>query len=136
MFFFWVRNLGYEVNLRKKLLLRQSVPKRFTLINFPLSTQQDFQKIFVLSRRRTAYRYESLEFLVACYATLHPALSVRRSIRPSVRHTLLFLLFCGLRPHYSCPNDEVTSNMAPCPPARDWDSRLSGLVFSEWRKSS
>ena len=37
-------------------------------------------------------------FLVACYATLHPALSVRWSVgplsRPSVRHTLLF----GQRP--------------------------------------
>ena len=36
-------------------------------------------------------------FLVACYATLHPALSVRRSVgqsvRPSVRHTLLFFVF-------------------------------------------
>ena len=36
-------------------------------------------------------------FLVACYATLHPALKVRPSIgqlvRPSVHHTLLFLVF-------------------------------------------
>merc|ERR1711911_324998 len=54
----------------------------------------------------------------------HPALavgpsvhwSVRSSIGPSVhqsiRHTLLFCFFCGLWPHYSCPNDEATSNMA------------------------
>ena len=46
-------------------------------------------------------------FLGACYATLQPALSVR--------HTLLFV-FCGLWPHCSCPNDQVTSNTAPAHP--------------------
>ena len=62
--------------------------------------------------------------LVACYATLHPALlvcpSVRRSIRPfvcrsihtSVRHTLLFWRYCGIWSHCSCPNDQVTSDTA------------------------
>ena len=63
-------------------------------------------------------------FLVACYATLHPALSVppsvRRSIHPSVRrsvrHTLLLFGFCGLWPHRTCPNDEVTSIKAPAHP--------------------
>ena len=38
------------------------------------------------------------------------------SIRPSVRHTLLFLGFCGFWPHCSCPNDGVTSIMAPAHP--------------------
>ena len=33
-------------------------------------------------------------FLVACYATLHPALSVR----PLVRHTLLFFVFAVFGP--------------------------------------
>ena len=46
--------------------------------------------------------------------------SVRRSIgpsvSPSVRHTLLFLGFCGFWPHCSCPNDGVTSIMAPAHP--------------------
>ena len=59
-------------------------------------------------------------FLVACYATLHPALSVHQSVRPLVRpfvrHTLLFLGFCGFWPHCSCPNDGVTSIMAPAHP--------------------
>ena len=63
-------------------------------------------------------------FLVACYATLQPALSVRPSVRPLVRpsvcpsvwHTLLFSGFCGLWPHCSCPNDLVTSNTAPAHP--------------------
>ena len=42
--------------------------------------------------------------------------SVRPSVRPSVRHTLLFWGFCGLWPHCSCPNDLVTSNTAPAHP--------------------
>ena len=42
--------------------------------------------------------------------------SVRPSVGPSVRHTLLFLGFCGLWPHCSCPNDQVTSNTAPAHP--------------------
>ena len=62
----------------------------------------------------------ALHFLVACYATLHPALSVRPSvhwsIHQSVHHTLLFLFFCGLWPHCSCPNDQVTSNTTPAHP--------------------
>ena len=32
--------------------------------------------------------WEFLWFLVACYATLHPALSVRRSVGPSVRRSV------------------------------------------------
>ena len=40
-------------------------------------------------------------------------MSVCPSVRPSVRHTLLFLGSCGLWPYCSCPNDGVTSNMAP-----------------------
>ena len=59
-------------------------------------------------------------FLVACYATLHPALSVRPSVGPSVgpsvRHTLLFLGFWDFWLHCSCPNDLVTSIMAPAHP--------------------
>ena len=34
------------------------------------------------------------------------------SVGPLVRHTLLFLGFCGLWPHCTCPNDLVTSNTA------------------------
>ena len=53
-------------------------------------------------------------FLVACYATLYPALlvcwSVHRSVGPS---HLIYFWFCGFQPHCSCPNDEVTTNRAP-----------------------
>ena len=63
-----------------------------------------------------------------CYATLHSALSVRRTVglfvhplvRPSVRlsarpsHSTFF--FCGFWPHCSCPDDQVTSNTTPAHP--------------------
>ena len=42
--------------------------------------------------------------------------SVRWSVRLSVRHTLLFLGFCSLWLHCSCPSDQVTSNKAPAHP--------------------
>ena len=42
--------------------------------------------------------------------------SVGLLVRPSVRHTLLLLGFCGLWAHCSCPNDQVTSNTAPAHP--------------------
>ena len=54
-----------------------------------------------------------LQFLVACYATLQPALSVRRSVGPSVRHTLLFRRSWGFWLYHSCPNAPLTSNIAP-----------------------
>ena len=40
------------------------------------------------------YLFEPTQFLVACYATLHPALSVRQCVGPSVSlsvgHTFLY----------------------------------------------
>ena len=57
-----------------------------------------------------------LRFLVACYATLHPALSASLSqsdgwlVGPS--HLTLFMFFI-LWPHCTCPNALVTSQMAP-----------------------
>ena len=45
--------------------------------------------------------------------------SVRRSFRPLVRPSVtlnFFCFFCGLWPHCSCPNDGVTSIMAPAHP--------------------
>jgi len=43
-----------------------------------------------------------------------------RSVRRSVRHTLLFFVFCALCPHCPCPNDEVAANMAPAHPHATW----------------
>ena len=42
--------------------------------------------------------------------------SVGLSVRPSVRHTLLFWGFRGLWPHCPCQNDQVSSNTAPAHP--------------------
>ena len=86
----------------------------------------------------TIVRISILKFLVACYATLQPALSVRPSdrrsvrpsVRPSVRHTLLFLGFCGLWPHCSCPNDGEALNMAPAHPHATWVAVYPALFFS------
>ena len=47
---------------------------------------------------------------------LSVGLSVSQSVGPLVHHILLFLFFCGLWPHCSCPNDQVTSNTAPAHP--------------------
>ena len=96
---------------------------------FPFSISDFFNELNKVSSARPSSSFFRLSFLffflicvlVACYATLQPALSVRssvgpsvcRSVRPLVRHTLLFWGFCGLWPHCSCPNDEATSNMAP-----------------------
>ena len=68
---------------------------------------------FVYIERKSISCISSITFLVACYATLQPALSVRPSVGPSVRrsvrHTLLFLGFCSFWLHCSCPNDLMTS---------------------------
>ena len=55
-------------------------------------------------------------FLVACYATLHPALSVRLSVGRSVGHTFTFFMNFIFWPHCSCPNATLPSNMAPAHP--------------------
>ena len=56
------------------------------------------------------------------HATVHTSLS----IRPLV--TLFFHdFFFG--PHCSCPNGRKNLKYGPCPPARDFGSRVSGLVF-------
>merc|ERR1711942_261650 len=55
----------------------------------------------------------TMSFFVACYATLHPALSVGRSVGWS--HFTFFMIFM-FGPHCSCPNGLVTSNMAPAHP--------------------
>ena len=58
--------------------------------------------------------------------------SVRRpvgpSVGPSVRHTLLFLGFLGFLASLLLPKWSGDLNYGPCPPARDWGSRVSGLV--------
>ena len=57
------------------------------------------------------FRRSGFSFLVACYATLPPVLSVRLSVHLSI--CPFRLIFFGLWPHCICPNAQVTSNMAP-----------------------
>ena len=72
-------------------------------------------------------------FLVACYATLHPALSVgpsvRQSVRRSVRHTLLFWRLWGFWLYRSCPNVSLTSIMAPAHPHATGVAVYPALLF-------
>ena len=80
-------------------------------------------------------RVSAIRFLVACYATLHPALSVRRSFRRSVGLSVrpshfTFSALMGVLALLLLPKCSTDLNYGPCPPARDWGSRVSGLVQS------
>ena len=72
-------------------------------------------------------------FLVACYATLHLALSVRPlvhpSVRPSVGPSITLSGFLRLLASLLLPKWWSASNYGPGPPACDWGSRVSGLAF-------
>ena len=78
-------------------------------------------------------------FLVECYATLYP---LCRSVGPLVHPSVCPLVRLSVRPshftffgflrslaslllHKWC----IDLNHGPCPPARDWGCRVSGLVF-------
>ena len=70
-------------------------------------------------------------FLVACYATLHPALSVGWSVGLSVGWSVTFYFFYEFyfRTSLLLPKWSGDLKYGPCPPARDFGSRESGLVF-------
>ena len=63
-----------------------------------------------------------------CYATLHPALLVRRSVGPYIRHTYFFVFFLWSLASQLLPKWSSDLKYIPCPPARDWGSCVSGLV--------
>ena len=86
--------------------------------------------------------YSWVHFLVACNTTLHPALSVRRSIHPSVHPSVrpsvhwsvgpahfTFLAFMGFLAIPLLPKCSTDHKYGPCLPARDWDSHVSRLVL-------
>ena len=73
--------------------------------------------------------------LMVCYAcifsrlhaTLHPALSVGQLLGWYVGHTLLFYVSYHMM-SLLLPKWSSDLKYCPCPPARDWGSRVSGLV--------
>ena len=67
-----------------------------------------------------------MSFLVACYAILHSALSVRPLVRLSHFTFSAFKVFLAIPLLPKCSTDLKNG---PCPPARDWGSRVSGLVY-------
>ena len=71
-------------------------------------------------------------FLVACYATLHPALSVHRSI--GLSHFTFFGFLWSLASQL-LPIWSSDLKCGPRPPPRDWGSRVSGLGLYEWREN-
>ena len=81
--------------------------------------------------KRKGFFFLSFFFLVACYATQQPALSVRRSIHRSVRRsvTLYFFGFLWSLASQLLPKCLIDIEYSPCPPASDWNSRVSGLVL-------
>ena len=82
------------------------------------------------------YLFEPTQFLVACYVTLHllcqsVGVSFHLSVRWSVHWShisFLFCFFCGFWP-VLLPKWSADLNYGPCPPAQNWGSRGSGLVF-------
>ena len=76
-------------------------------------------------------------FLVACYATLHPALSVRPSIHPSIHPLVLQLHFtfqhlCGFLACRFCSNAPLTSNMVPDHPHMTRVALYLALLVADW----
>ena len=100
-----------SIHLSIQPLLHTSIPPSVHLSVRPLSIAQSVIHI---------------HFLVACYATLHPALSVSRLVGWSV--TLYFFNDFIFSTSLFLPKRSVDLKYGPCPPARDFGSRVSGLV--------
>ena len=73
------------------------------------------------------------QFLLGCYATLHPTFSVRQSIHLSVCLSIhpsyfTFLPLMGVLAILLLPKCSTNLSYGPCPPTRNWGSCVSGLV--------
>ena len=69
--------------------------------------------VWRLLTRHTSRMWAESCFLVACFATLHPALTVRPLLFGQSDFTFFNLfIFCCLLPHCSCPNTLVISNIS------------------------
>ena len=109
--------------------------------------------VFVRAFLRTICRFSFL-FSLSFFTTFFPILlffsrvlrdstprfvgpSVRRSVRPSVRRSVhpshfTFLALMGFLALLLLPKCFTDRNYGPCRPARDWGSRVSGLVLVAW----
>ena len=79
---------------------------RFASVTFPKYLVTHFSRVL----HGSTPRFVGLSVRPLVRPLVHPLLHL------SLRQTLLFKFFCGLWPHCSCPNDQVTSNMAPAHP--------------------
>ena len=75
---------------------------------------------------RFVITFVNSQLLVACYATLHPALSVHLSVG---RLVFIFFVFAVFYHSYSCSNTLVSSNMAPTHPHATWVTVYLALFF-------
>ena len=97
-----------------------------------LKVEANYENVITISCLFLLFPFLPFSFfsiLVTCYATLHPALSVHPSNRPSVgpsHFTFLGFAIFGLTDLPKCSGD---LKRGPCPPARNWSSRVSALVF-------
>ena len=69
-------------------------------------------------------------FLVACYPTLQPAISVRCSVGRSLGPLYTFSAFLSLLSLLLLP--KCSSDLlrhCSCPPARNWGSRVTSVVY-------
>ena len=91
-------------------------------------------------RRALCPKISVLCFLVACNATPHPTRSVGwwvgRLVSWSRRHILHFFKFLRSLSSLLMPQRFSDLKYNPCPPARDWGTRVSGLVYSLGPQSS
>ena len=153
-FFSYMQSTKFTYNMKNHLVFLAAVIAGFDCIHF-LIKHLGFLAWFQRKWRngqKTELRYFSTNFfvcfflcsllkvkrplsLVACYATLQPALSVRPSARPSYRPLVRpshFNFLGVLRSLASLllPKWWRGLKYGPCPPARDLGSRVSGLVTS------
>ena len=89
------------------------------------------------SRSSQSFKTIFLMVFFASYSTLHPALSIGSTVRPSIGPHFTFSAFLSVLSSLllsKCPSDLLQHH--PCPPARNYGCRVSGLVFSFWQRIS
>ena len=112
--------------------------EKWLCLNFKRKKNDFIQKFFFFHEspaRDSKNHFDgSLLFLVACYTTLNPAMSVRRSVRRLVGRLVPFLLFWrfwAFLAYGSCPDALVTfSSTAPAHPHATWVAVYPALFIS------